>query len=120
MIERETFTTLPESVEIQLVRITIREMGLEIPVGPRRIWKRAEDLHLSLCPPEVSLHLLIDDAAPEKYEEYWIGMKPIITSGGDPRVFGIERDIGRRDLSSYGTCGVWYTYSPLVFVAPDD
>ena len=107
-------------VELDLVVVTVGELGFKD--GARRdvFYARAIELGLQLCPAEVgpSLRLLYKDQP--RGEWLRIGMEPITPSGGLPHVFGVDDGLGGRWLRSlYGRAvSVWDAGHPWVFVRP--
>lgn len=84
----------PETID--LVRLKVRDLGFTENPTTDELYKRAEELGLELCPPEVGPHLRL------KYEEVFqreqpmyeylrIAMKQIFGSGGDLSVFRVRR-----------------------------
>ncbi|MEK7073389.1 MAG: hypothetical protein AAB974_03050 [Patescibacteria group bacterium] len=120
MLAKEAFTTLPKPCELTLVRPTVAELGFKKGAVTKNIWKRAQDLGLSLCPAEVGPHLRLVDADQASGDYYWIGMEPITGAGVYPDVFMVGRgDCGRWLFSSGAWPGDhWFPEFRLVFVAP--
>ena len=79
-------------VEVDLVVVTVGELGFKD--GARRdvLYARAIELGLQLCPAEVgpALRLLYKDQP--RGEWLRIGMEPITDSDGFPFVFGVDYD----------------------------
>lgn len=98
MLAKEAFTTSPSPIEIRLVRVTVAELGFKKGATTKNVWKRAQDLGLTLCPAEVGPHLRLADAEQVNGEWYWIGMETIADAGGYPCVFKVEHDDGGRWL----------------------
>lgn len=121
MMGKVAFTTSPEPIELRLVRPTVQEIGFPEGASTKDLWIHAQGLGLQLCPAEVGPHLRLADADQPKDDWYWIGMKPITDSGGDPDVFIVGRDDYGRWLTGGGVARLedgWRPESRIVFVAP--
>lgn len=77
--------------DIDLVRLTVGDLGFSNGATMDEIYKRAEDFGLELCPPEVGPQLRLSYSGDEYLN---IGMKQIAGRGGDPCVFGLDGDAG--------------------------
>jgi hypothetical protein len=103
--------------EVDLVLVTVAELGFKDGARRAAIYARAIELGLELCPSEVGpvLRLATKDSP-------WIlvGMEPIIDSDGDLRVFIVDADSGARWLHSHCGCPghFWYGGNQWVFVRP--
>lgn len=76
---------------LDLIKVSLKEMGFDKIVRFPQIEKRVEDFGLELCPSECgpSLRLQYDDQP--KNEKLFIGMKPIGDSDFDSGVFKLWR-----------------------------
>ncbi len=103
--------------EVDLVLITVAELGFKAGAHRGAIYARALELGLQLCPAEVgpALRLATKDSP-------WIlvGMEPITDSVGDPQVFFVGTDRDDRWLDgNYGAPGCFWSGGFLwVFVRP--
>ena len=78
----------PKTTTVDLVRMTVGELGFEHGATTREIFGKAESLGLSLCYPEVAPQLLLQC----KINEWTvIAHEPIKDSDGDPRLLGADR-----------------------------
>jgi hypothetical protein len=102
---------------VDLVRVTVAELGFKDGARRDAIYARAIELGLELCPAEVGPALRLAYS-----ENSWIlvGMEPITGSGGCLVVFSVYTDNDERWLSShYGHSDrVWNPVSQWVFVRP--
>jgi len=95
MMDNSEFYTLEKSKQIDLVKLKVSDLGLTGKVTYDEICKRAEELGLELCLPEVgpSFRLNHKDIFEQKQVrrlgQTIIGMRPIIDSSGNPEVFKI-------------------------------
>ena len=107
-------------VEVDLVVVTVGELGFKD--GARRdvLYARAIELGLQLCPAEVgpALRLLYKDQP--RGEWLRIGMEPITASVGCPGVFGVGHGSDVRWLHNYyGSADIiWRADHRWVFVRP--
>lgn len=109
MIRNSEFTTLPEPTTIRLGMLSVADMGFEGVATTAQILGTKEDideqgntapftkgriaeLGFELCPPEVAVYQRLHDKNQEMNTAYWIAMKPIADSDGDPDVFGLGRN----------------------------
>ncbi len=107
-------------VELDLVVVTVGELGFKDGARLDKIYARAIELGLELCPAEVGPALRLLHKDQPRGERLRIGMEPIAALDGSPGVFGVGSDNGDRWLdNSYGSAGsVWSTVSQWVFVRP--
>lgn len=88
MLQNKNFTTLNKPENLKLIRLKVRDLFEDSQahtVG--QIYQRAQELGLELCPPEVGPRLRLQCKDQPLNEWFFIAMKPIIASGGHPRVF---------------------------------
>jgi hypothetical protein len=85
-------TLAPAETEIELVRVTARELGFDRPTPRCEIYARAVELGLEVLPAEVGPQLRLQylNQPPSYGEGIAIGMEPITDSGGYPRVFAVS------------------------------
>ncbi len=120
MMKNPDFTTLSEPRETNLVRLKVGELGLpdDYPTT-EQIFKRAEELGLELCPPDLgpNYRLAYKD---QPMNGFSIGMKPITDSGGVPWVFHLEHTAdGLWLLCNFADPGNrWNPRSGFVFSLP--
>ena len=95
ILKKTEFSQTAQNYE--LVRFTVKQLGLPNNVTTDEIYKRAQELGLELCPAEVGPHLRL------KYtgkEWFYIAMKQIPNSGGMLNVFSLDGDRGALGLGS--------------------
>ncbi|MCX6726417.1 MAG: PcfJ domain-containing protein [Candidatus Shapirobacteria bacterium] len=91
MMENSDFVTLKQSEKIDLIHLTVGDMGFtDIPTTDE-LYQRALELGLELCPPEVGPALRLKDENQAMWSSYYIGMKQISGSDGGPDVFEVGR-----------------------------
>ena len=97
MLKSPEFVTGKNSETAVLIRLTAADLGFTSGATTEKIYKRAEELGLELCPAEVGPNYRLKYKNQPLYEYVAVGMKQITGSGGDPCVF---------DLSCSGD-GLW-------------
>jgi len=87
LLESKDFETSPNTEQTDLVRLTVKDMGFSNGATTEEIYKRAEELGLELCAPEIGPRLRLATSISE-----WtlIGMKQISGRDGYPRVFNLS------------------------------
>lgn len=106
-----------KETEIDLVKLTVVELGFPKGATREQIYAKAKELGLDLCPAEVGpqLRLQYQD---QLYEEWiLIGMEPILDSYADSRIFRVGHNCDACWLhSTYGNPdGVWRPEGVWVF-----
>lgn len=108
-------------VQLDLVVLSVAELGFKKAVQLDQIYARAKELGLELCSPEVGPALRL--AHPDQSNGEWfnIAMEPISDSGGDLGIFKVVCHDGGLWLCSY--CGnpadcLHYSADRFVFVLP--
>lgn len=110
LLGKPTFTVSGKPVEVDLVSVTLTELGFKDGATLRDIYKRAQELGLSLCPPEVGPQLRLQYKDQPVGEWLNISMEPIADSGGTPGVFAVTQYGGSLRLEvSFEDGGVRYT-----------
>lgn len=118
MLNSKDFITLKEPKEIELVRLRVSDLGFSSTATFDQICQTAQEQGYELCAPEVGVYLRLVYQDQPMGERLSIGMKPITTSYGNPRVFGLERDGNDLCLGSdvaAGPADQWYPKDVLVF-----
>lgn len=115
---RPDFTVAPHEIEVDLVVVSVGELGFKEGATRRDIYKRAQELGLAPCPSEVGPQLRLQYKDQPMDEWLLIAMEPISDSGGGPGVFGVERFSGGLWLGGhYGDPGdVWDAAARWVFL----
>ncbi len=88
VLARPAFTLASTRTDVDLVVVSAAALGLATEtVSLREVYDRAERLGLSLAPAEVGPELRLQYLDQPIGEFLHIGMKPIVTWGGDPVIF---------------------------------
>ena len=110
LLDKPEFTvTSTKEVEVDLVNISVAELGFPNGATRKEIYRKAKELGLELCPAEVGPQLRLQYQNQPMNEWLLIGMEPITGSGGYLDVFGVVRHGNGQWLGSgYGSAGsVW-------------
>lgn len=91
MLESQDFKTLKSPQGIDLVRLTVKDLGFDRVATTDQIYERAQKLGLELCPAEVGLRLRLSYIDQPLGEWIVIGMEQIPHRLGGPSVFWLER-----------------------------
>lgn len=88
-------SALKEKEVFTLVRLQVRALfGDEQTHSIQEIYKKADELGLELCPPEVGLIKRLKDTKQQMGNWHYIAMKQIADRDGHPSVFRLERSAG--------------------------
>lgn len=103
-----------EEQRYNLVRFTVKQLGLPDGATTEEIYKKAEDLGLELCPAEVGPHLRLQYSGKE-----WmlIAMKQITNRDDNPGVFTLDSGDVQLSLNAHDAepSKGWSGYSRFVF-----
>ena len=91
ILGKPAFSAATEATEVDLVKVTVAELGFKKGARRDQIYERAKELGLELCPPEVGPQLRLQYQDQPNGEWILIGMEPIAGSGGYLFVFCVER-----------------------------
>lgn len=94
ILKSSKFTTLNKPENIDLVRLRIKDLGFsshDIDITTDRLYRRAQELGLELCPAEVGPHLRLTNTDQSMGDWFYIGMKPINDRLGVSDVFRLDR-----------------------------
>ena len=121
ILGKPTFTVSKTEKDVELINVSVEELGLKDNDKYKDICKRAFKLGLQLCPAEVGPQLRLQWKDQPKGTHVIVAMKAIFTVEPDlsPRVFLIDcSDDGKQNLSTtMGSAhGRWYDYSRFVFL----
>lgn len=92
ILGKPAFTLADQESELELVKVTARELGFSNGATRKDIYNRAIEQGLMICPSEVGPQLKLQYKDQPKGEWLLIAMEPITVSDGDLRVFRVERD----------------------------
>ena len=120
ILGKPAFTVASEETEVDLVKVTVAELGFKKGARRDQIYERAKELGLEFCPPEVGPQLRLQYQDQPNGEWILVAMEPIIGSGGYPSVFCVGRGDSELWLSSrwgdpdgfWGPDGLWVFCRP--------
>jgi len=120
ILGKSEFTAVTEETAVDLVKVTVAELGFKNGACRDRIYDRAKELGLELCPVEVGPQLRLQYKDQPNGERIRVGMEPIRGSDNDLKVFCVERlDSGFWLNGGYGVPdSFWGAGSQWVFVRP--
>lgn len=107
-----------EEKEVNLVMLTVKELGFAYGATFAQIYEAARKLGLSLCPAEVGPALRAQYRDQPMHEWCYIAMELVNGLNGGPGVFCVVRSSDGLWLSSHYNClgGFWGADFRLVFV----
>jgi hypothetical protein len=92
ILGKPAFTVSETEMEIDLVNVSVAELGFKGGTTFKKICDRAAELGLKLCPAEVGPQLRLQYVDKPKGEWFLIAMEPITDSEDVLRVFYIAHD----------------------------
>ncbi|MBU3934678.1 hypothetical protein KKC00_01805 [Patescibacteria group bacterium] len=117
ILDKPAFTVATEEIELDLVVISVAELGFKNGATREQIYARAKELGLDICPAEVGPQLRLQYKDQPNNEWLVIAMEPIADSDGGLGLFNV-----RRHDSALWLCGyygypdyVWYSARRFVF-----
>jgi len=90
LLSKSSFTLSLTEEEIQLVNVSVADLGFSKDVNHGEIYAKAKELGLELCPSEVGPQLRLQYKDQPKDEWLLIAMEPIVDSYGELGIFKIE------------------------------
>lgn len=113
-------TAASKETEVDLIVVTVAELGFKRDALRDQIYKRAKELGLELCPPEVGPQLRLQYPDQPNGERVLIGMEPITDFDGYPGVFVVRcGDLGPWLDNGWSRPNfVWFHSDQWAFVRP--
>ena len=114
------FKVASEETEVDLIKVTVAELGFKEGVRRDQIYERAKEFGLELCPAEVGPQLRLRYKDQPNGEWILVAMEPIFASDGNPRLFPVGRNDSGLWLSGYWSDPdrFWPADSQWVFCRP--
>ncbi len=78
--------------EATLIHLTVADLGFKTRATTDQIFERAQSLGLELCPPDTGPNYRLKYKKQPLNKWIYVGMRQIIDSDSNPRVFGLVRD----------------------------
>jgi len=118
ILGKPAFTVANEETEVELINVSVAELGFKDGATYKDICVRARELGLELCPNEVGPQLRLQYADQPKGEWLLVAMEAIAGSVGDLDVFGVGHVDDARWLDGdRGFPGsVWNGYFRFLFL----
>jgi hypothetical protein len=113
LMAQPTFTLAPEATQVDLVAVSVGELGFTSGTPCGWIYERARQLGLWFCPPEVGPQLLLQHRGELDELVLWIAMMPIAGSGDRAGAFAIT------DGENENRWLLWYSGNPVAVCPPD-
>lgn len=117
ILAKPQFTVASETTELDLVMVSVGELGFKNGAKLSDIYARAKEKGLQLCPAEVGPKLRLEYTDQPMGEWLFIGMEPITGSDGGLSVFCVAHDDS--GLWLYTHCddpgSIWHSYYRFVF-----
>jgi len=85
------FKVASEETEVDLIKVTVAELGFKEGVRRDQIYERAKEFGLELCPAEVGPQLRLRYKDQPNGEWILVAMEPIFASDGRPGLFFVGR-----------------------------
>lgn len=101
ILDKPAFTVAGAEEEIQLVNVSVADLGFKNGATYKGICAKAKELGLELCPNEVGPQLRLQYKDQPKGEYLRIAMEPITDSDGILRIFYVGHGDGDLWLSGY-------------------
>lgn len=92
IMDKSDFTVEKTEKEVELVNVSVAEMGFKNGALYTKILNRAIELGLELCPPEAGPQLRLQYKDQPKNDWVMVAMEPIVDSAGDFCMFRVGRD----------------------------
>jgi hypothetical protein len=90
LLSSNDFITLKTSEEMIAIRLTARDLGFAAGAETGRIYARAEELGLDLCPAETGPHYRLANPDQPMNDSVVVAMKQILTPEFNPCVFYVD------------------------------
>lgn len=119
ILGKKEFLVVTKEIKLDLVDISVAELGFNNGVSLKKIFARAKAMGLQLCPNQVGPELRLQ-YKDQSNGELIIGMKPIVDSDGFINLFDIECDSSGLWLTTdYARLvNFWSCDSRFIFVLP--
>ena len=83
VLEQPAFTIATEETEVDLVVVSVSELGFQYRATRAQIYQRAQEFGLELCPPEVGPQLRLQYQEQHEDESLLVGIEPMDVSDGN-------------------------------------
>lgn len=90
ILGKPAFTAASKEIELELVKVSVGELGFKNGATRQEIYQRAQELGLKTCPNEVGPQLRLQYKDQSNGEWLLVAMEPITDSDGDLGLFRVE------------------------------
>lgn len=119
IFEDRNFDVAGRKMEVELVKVTVAELGFKKGARIEQVYSRAKELGLELCPAEVGPQLRLQYRDQPEGEWMIIAMEPMRESDGFKSIFFLGRNGSRIWLNTtFGEHDSWEGFVQVVFVRP--
>jgi hypothetical protein len=101
ILSKPAFTVAAKETKIDLVNVSVTELGFSNGASTKQIYDRAKELGLFLCPDEAGPALRLVYKDQPRGEWLHVAMESIADSVGDPDVFSVGHYVTGRWLRAY-------------------
>jgi len=117
ILGKPAFSAAAKESELELVKVSVKELGFKNGATRQEIYQRAQELGLKICPNEVGPQLRLQYENQPNGEWVLVAMEPISDSDGYLLLFHVTHDDGGQWLGSYcgGPDDVWDADHVFVF-----
>ena len=117
ILGNSAFTVAVKKIKIDLAIKSVDELGFKDGATRQRIYGRANELGLDLCPAEVGPQLRLQYKDQPEEEHLIVAMNPIADSGGALELFSVKRNDSGLWLDGYffNPGNIWYAHYRFVF-----
>ena len=117
ILGKTAFTVATEETELDLIVVSVAELGFKDGATHEQIFARAKEHGLDLCPTEVGPQLRLQYKDQPNGEQLVVAMEPITASDGDLLLFGVRRNDSDLWLYNYYDypSRLWYADYRFVF-----
>ncbi|MFC1613008.1 hypothetical protein ACFL23_01625 [Patescibacteria group bacterium] len=117
MLRSADFTVSKDKEQIDLVKLTVKDLGFPNGTTMDKIYEKVKELGLELCPAETGPHLRLEYKDQPMDEYLSIGMNQITDSSGNPDIFNVSRNSDGAWLYGYwaNPTDKWYPANEFVF-----
>jgi hypothetical protein len=93
ILGRPAFHYVGEKTELELTLVSVAELGVETESPLSEVYRRATQLGLALCPPEVGPQLRLDYRDQPVGESLLVAMEPVKTYHGEPTILSLMNSV---------------------------
>lgn len=114
-LDNSDFVVSPHREHLNLICLTVADLGFETDATTVQIFERAEALGLELCPPDTGPSYRLTYTDQPSNEILHIAMRPITDSDGNQIIYSLSYNLSGQDdgFCLYEDCATtWFEWSP--------